>query len=321
MSEEMLEEQAHPSFLQGNADEGHDLSIGNGAAYKFVQWVDRVPAADPKTFQGKGGPFIPEDQFPLGFVPSRPLDVITFESGDQKAGLGFTMAYLSILAYRLDWFTAGQDRRKVFYPDYNTGERLVGKGNVRGRTRFVCLIKNDDLWRLGPLMITVNGTRGRALQKAISDFDNMLRRTLERKYNRRWAVYDFWAPIKASPEKIKASENYQKFTFPPVLALTIPFDVDEIGGKAYISDEVRNIAAASWDDAQAWATAPVMGEFGEPSPDLVTDEEEPARSGGTFQGRGQSVQGQQNWSNRPAFGSRGDSSDGGNATDNGDIPF
>jgi len=266
------------NFLGAQTNEAHDLSAGQGPLYKFMQWVEPDPKAAMGSFQNLGGFFLPEEQFPFGFTPSRKLNKITFDNGSSQVGLGFPKIMVSIIGYRLDWFSKGGDKR-TFYKSYDEGIKDAGKKNLRGRTRYVVLVKNEDLWKYGPLMITVSGIKGRTLQSAVSSYDTNLRRTLERKFSRKFAPYCFWCPLKPG-ERVKISEEYNKYATSPALALPEKFDAVEIGKKAFVGKEVIEACEGYWDEVQEWSKASTSGDHGEPQMALaeeVVKEEAPKK--------------------------------------------
>jgi hypothetical protein len=258
-----------PNFMSAPDDADHDFSLGQGQNFPFVQWVEPMPAAAQGSFMFSGGFFIPATQFPAGFTPQRTLDKAVFDDGETTDGLGFyPVTYVTPLAFRTDWFV-GQGRDMTFFRSYQAG--LDAGVKPRGRTRIVVLLRNDDLWSYGPVMLSIKGTKGLALQKALDIYDTGLRQALQLKYKRHWAKYAFWAPIKVGP-KTEVGKEFRKNTWPPVLAMPEKYDIDAVGAKAFVGSGVMDLAERVWQVCQDWAQAPIGGQYGEPQLEPADEE-------------------------------------------------
>jgi hypothetical protein len=236
-----------------------------GPAFPFFQWVHKTPGVPESLVPaGTGGFFLPQAQFPDGWVATAPLTTIQPENAAEEIpGCGWKGLHIAVLKKRLDWFTY-MNGRTTFWPDYNTGIAEAGAGNVRGRTRIVCVVK--EFGEYGPFMLTMKGINGRNLDSLIGEFFTKVHvRAQSQIAKRQLPPYTFWIPVVSSGRRVLSGGQGTKMITPPELRMPAEYDLAEWCAANYIGKPMAKLCRESWDKVKEWAEAPIVSNaFGEP---------------------------------------------------------
>lgn len=289
-----------PSMFGDTQMPSGQSDIGGGSPknqYKFLQWIE--PQDHLSGFAKTGGFFMPQEQFPDGLeLEEKHLTEVKFSGGEAKLGLGFPLVYAAPLAFRMDWMVKRADGSRKFADSYNAAQDLVQDRDdrVQGRTRFVVLMSNiaticrkiegesivipDHFY--GPFMFTIYGKRGKCLQDAFAESDKRLLKPASKIEKMDLPVYTFWVPLKVASEPQRASNDpkIRTMIWPPVLAWAkdARFSVEDAGKRLFVGPDMIQYASSLWDEVQEWATAPIVGVYGEPDTSVARaqqEEEEP----------------------------------------------
>lgn len=242
-----------------------------GSKFPFLQWMEQNPN---NRHMPNGGFFWTADNFPASVqAPWQVVDVYFAGSNAAKWGYVFPTLECIILAQRQDWGHAFQDgKKRVVSGNYDIAKASLPAGaSMKSRVRYLVLVKGVE--SVGPVMLTIWGTKGNKLQQAISTWFRDIHaagsaKLGERngKVNLELPPFAAYVPIIAGPQE-KANPRFASMITPPVLPPQLLAMTRDQKADYFIANlaprEVVAIAKSHWNEARSWATAELTG-GGEP---------------------------------------------------------